>query len=151
MITKKHPIDFETLHKDSWIETEELEDATLCKREDIQFQQRVLGLKTQIELRTGILSRIEGQRLRLMTDDEAVIWVVKQAGDANRKLQRASVRIKENINCELLSATGQAIHEHAGRVISEMAIAQAATMKKNSKLFALMSNNKTAELEEDVD
>lgn len=134
-----HPFDFDKLEKGTWIETEELELAATCKRSDHAFSLRVLGLKDAIESRTGILSRIEGQRLRLMTDSEALVWTIKQAGDASRKLERNAARLSENIDVFGLPAGEQVVHEHAQRVISAMAASQRAERLKNQKLFALAS------------
>ena len=134
----KHPLDFEALAKGTWIEVRELELALSCKRDDISFGQRLLGLRSMIEARTGILSRAEGQRLRLMTDSEALVWVVKQAGVAAHRIELAAVRMRNNVDAAQLSAPEQAVHEHAARVLTEMSISQREHVRKNAKLFALM-------------
>lgn len=143
-----HPFDFDKLKKGMWIETEELELAATCKRSDQSFQLRVLGLKDAIESRTGILSRVEGQRLRLMTDSEALVWTIRQAGDAGRKLERNAARLSENIDAARLTDGEQAVHEHAQRVISAMAQSQRTERLKNQKLFALASSHPPVEDED---
>jgi hypothetical protein len=135
--TALHPFDFERLQKGTWIETIELEAAATCKVTDPSFQLRVLSLRDAIERRTGILSRIEGQRLRLMTDGEALVWTIAQAGDASRKLDRNAERVRSNINHAALTATEQTVHEHATRVLSAMAQAQRQERAKAAQLFAL--------------
>lgn len=136
---KVHPFDFDKLQKGSWIETEELEEAARCLRSDQAFSLRVLGLKEAIEARAGIISRIEGQRLRLMTDGEAMIWTIRQAGDASRKLERNASRLSDGIDSSRLTASEQVVHEHAQRVVSAMAASQREERRRNEKLFSLAS------------
>jgi hypothetical protein len=139
VITKLHPFDFEALRKGTWIETSELEEATSAQRDDVRFALLVLGVRDQIEKQTGILSRVEGQRLRLMTDGEAMVWTIKQAAEASRKLERSAVRMTENIDTALLTSTEQVVQEHAQRVITAMALAQRSERQKGARLFALTS------------
>lgn len=74
----RRDFDFDALQKDAWIEAEEMERILGCKRTEKNFLLRVLALRAEIEKKTGILSRIQNDKLRLMTDSEAVQWIAKQ-------------------------------------------------------------------------
>lgn len=134
--TKLHPFDFGALAKGTWIETVDLEEAAGVLATHPSFQLRVLGLRELIETRTGILSRADGLRLRLMTDSEAVQWSIRQAADASRKLDRTARRLQENIDRSQLIDSEKIVHEHATRVISLTADAQRAERQKAARLFA---------------
>lgn len=137
--TKVHPVDYKKLYKGMWLETSDLESATFRKRTDPNFSFGVLKLSSLIEFNTGILSRYEQQRLRLMTDAEAVAWNIRQAVEASRKLERTAERLAEQIDRRNLSHTERAIHDHAQRVIGQMADAQRKAREKNARLFQFIA------------
>ena len=135
--TKLHPFDFDKLHKGTWIEIDELEAAACCKANSPDFQLRVLALRGEIELRTGILSRFERWRLRLMTDSEATVWATGQAHHANRQLQRTAHRLTHNVDRSQLSTSERVKHDHVQRVVSAMAAASAREARRAAMFFAL--------------
>jgi hypothetical protein len=143
-ITKadKHPLDFEKLAKDTWLETKELEEATLASRHDAFFPLKVQGLIAKIERKTGILGRAEGNstnmKVRLMTDSEALEYNIREAGRASRKLERCADRLIDNIDRTRLSDIEQQIHDHARRMIGAMADAQKREKRQHAELFQLM-------------
>ncbi len=135
--TALHPFDFAKLSKGTWIETDELERAAMRKRTHPVFGRAVLRVREQIESITGILSRVEGERLRLMTDGEAVVWLIRESGRASVRLERNAHRLRHNVDRARLTAAEQVTHEHATRVISMMAEAQRAERQRSDKLFSL--------------
>lgn len=137
-VAKPHPFDFDKLEKGMWIEAGELEEAARCKRTDPAFKLRVMGFRTAIEAKTSILSRVEGDRLRLMTDSEANVWTIGEAARGSRMLERNALRLVENIDTSKLSPAEQVVHEHASRTISAMAQAQRVEREKNKKLFSFV-------------
>lgn len=141
--SEKHPLDWEALRKDTWLETVELEKATLASRHDPFFALKVQGLIHKIERKTGILGRAEGSslgmRVRLMTDSEALEYNIREAGKASRKLERCADRLIDNIDRTRLSDIEQQIHDHARRMIGAMADAQKREKRNNHELFRLLS------------
>lgn len=139
----KHPLDFEALQKDTWIELADLEKATLRSRHDPFFALNVQALIAKIERKTGILARAEGNttnmRIRLMTDSEALEYNIREAGRASRKLERCADRLIENIDRTRLSDIEQQIHDHARRMIGAMADAQKREKRQHAELFRLLS------------
>lgn len=133
-----HPFDFDKLSKGTWIETDELEAATGCRRDHKDFNLKVLSLKALVEQETKIVSRIEGDRLRLMTDSEALFWSIKQFGKSSKGCERNASRLANNISPAALSGTERVVHEHAHRVMSSVVAAARAEIKKDAKLFALV-------------
>lgn len=147
-MSKIHPFDFEKLRKGTWIDADELEEATTCKRTDpVEFRMRVLALRGLIEQRTGIIVRCEGDRLRLMTDSEALKWSIGQADEAGRRLERNARRLSESIDRGQLTDTEQVVHEHAVRVVSAMAESTRMERQRNSRLFALAPKQLTEDAE----
>jgi hypothetical protein len=135
--TKLHPFDYAQLGKGTWIETSELELASGRKCTHPMFGRAVLRLREMIETNTGILSRIAGERLRLMTDAEAVEWLIRETGRASNRLERNAYRLQHNIDRARLSPDEQTQHEHAVKVISMMAESQRAARLSHERLFSL--------------
>jgi hypothetical protein len=132
-----HPFDFAKLSKGTWIETDELERAAMRKRTHPMFGRAVHRVREQILAATGILTRVEDDRLRLMTSGEAQIWLIRETGRASVKLDRCAHLLRNNIIRAELTAAEQVTHEHATRVISMMAEAQRAERQRSGKLFSL--------------
>jgi hypothetical protein len=144
---KLHPLDFGKLRKDTWLEPDEIERAVLMRRDDRNFGLGVLRLREAIETQTGILTREDGERLRLMTDDEATVWSAREAARAGRRLERNAYRLTHVIDQSQLTARGLVLHDHAARVVTAMADAQRKERQKGATLFALL-RGATPELEE---
>jgi len=70
----KYPLDFAALKKDSWIEPQELMTILGCQPGSQKWDLGVLKLRGLIEDNSGILVRMSGFRMRLMTDHEADEW-----------------------------------------------------------------------------
>ncbi len=140
---KSHPFDWETLQKGTWIETAELERATLRSRSDPYFAIGCQSLIAMIERKTGSLGRANGapanMRGRRMTDGEALEYTVREAGRASRKLERCADRLADNIDRTQLSEIDAQIHEHARRVVGAMADAQKREKRQAHDLFRLMA------------
>ncbi len=140
---KAHPFEWEKLQKGTWIETAELERATLRSRSDPFFSIGCQSLIAQIERKTGILARAQGAsanlRVRLMTDGEALEYTVREAGRASRKLERCADRLADNIDRTQLDEVDRQIHEHARRVVGAMADAQKREKRQAHDLFRLMA------------
>lgn len=134
-----HPFDFTKLRKGMWIDAKELERATFRKRSDPVYLRAVLKMRDLIEKETGILGRIEGDRLRLMTDAEALAWSMRQAKLAGDRMERASEHLKHNIDRNNLTQPERVVHEHAERVITAMADAQRTQRQKHARLFEFIS------------
>jgi hypothetical protein len=143
-IVNEVPLDYTRLRKGTWIEADELERATRppTKRTDVMYLRRVLDLRDKIERKTGILSRIDGLRLRLMTDSEALPWNIRQAKLASERLELAAVRQHCRIDRNGLTEPEQRMHEHASRVIIAMADAQYREKKKAARLFEFIHTPK---------
>lgn len=141
--SEKHPLDWEALQKGTWLETEEIEKATLCRRSDPFFSLRAQNLGDRIERKTGILCRTEGPvqavRIRLMTDSEALEYQIREAGRASRKLERVADRLADNIDRTKLSELEQQIHDHARRMVGAMADAQKREKRAHHEMFLLMA------------
>jgi hypothetical protein len=147
--TKLHPIDFDRLEKGTWIEAEEIESATFSRRNEPLYNVRALGLAAQIEKRTGIVCKMDGHRLRLMTDSEALSWTIREGVKASRRLDRSADRLAGNIDRRQLSDAEKRLHEHATRVITSMASAQRLEREKAQRLFTFLGGAKA--LPEDGD
>lgn len=129
------PIDYDKLAKGTWIETAQLEAATLSKCTDPSYLVRVLGIRDKVEKKAGILARVDGLRLRLMTDSEALAYSIRAAKLASDKLERAAVHLHYRIDRRNLTEAEQKVHEHAERIVVAMADAQHAEKKKAARLF----------------
>ncbi len=137
--TRPHPLDFKALQKGTYIETEALERATRCSAEDqIRFKLRVLELRTMIEQQTSILSRMEGIRLRLMDDDEALFWNLQQAQRAFASVDRAAYRTTL-IDTSKLTDDQQQIADVAARAICSTAMAMNQEKAKHARALALLA------------
>lgn len=123
-----HPFDWTKLRKGMWIETAEIEEATLKRRTDPHFGGIAANLVEMIHRKTGLLARTDGShstiRIRVMTDAEAVVHTVKQAARASRILDRSAERLRDDIDRTQLSDVDLAVHDHASRVVAAMAAAQ---------------------------
>lgn len=137
-------VEFEKLEKGTYIETEMLEDAFGLERDKNDYLANMLSLAGTIERKRGILCRIEGRRLRLMTDAEAVVWNVKQAEKASRMLDRSAERLRTRIDTKNLSDVQKVAHEHATRVVTAMAEAQRREREKASRLMLALSAPKAS-------
>lgn len=136
MNAKIHPFDFSKLKPGMWIEPDELEEAASCKRDNPNFSRCVQDIRELIELRTGILSRRDGDRLRLMTESEALPWAIRRLQESARGVRRNSDRIASLDHVKLASDAERSVHEHAIRVSSAMAQALSDEERKAKNLFA---------------
>ncbi len=132
-------IDFERLDKGMTLEAPLLQRALETTTDRKEYFHLLLGLGAQIEKMRGILCRIDGTALRLMTDAEAVVWNVKQAEAASRKLDLAAERLRTRIDRTQLSETQAMVHEHATRVVTAMAEAQRREREKAGRLMSVLS------------
>lgn len=137
--TTKHPFDFATLRKGTWIHEAELEQATFVKRTHDLYLRRVLDVRDMIEKETGILSRVQGRKLRLMTDAEALAYNIRQAKLASEKMERAATHLVCNIDREELTDAEKVVHEHAARVVVAMADAQRKAKARQARLFEFIA------------
>lgn len=80
--------------KGMYIEKHDLELMLGVKATSPRYLLRVLELRGAFEQQLGILCRMDGERLRLMTDDEAVRWNLANGQGAVLALRRASRRTK---------------------------------------------------------
>lgn len=140
--TALHPLDFGALEKGSWLETEELERATMLKRTDKSFWSAVLRLRDEIKRQACILTRTEGSgadiRLRLMTDSEATAWAAGEGVRAIRKLNRSALDLMTYVDRSNLTDPELRAHEHASRVLTAVADAAAREKKKHARLLEFL-------------
>lgn len=78
MSVSKYPLDYSKLKPGMWLEIEELEKALDIKHPDPNWKLRVLALRADIEEKVGLLSKLDGDRLRIMEHIEADIWTRKR-------------------------------------------------------------------------
>lgn len=140
----RHDMDFERLHKGTWLETDDICAATKKSKHDPFFSLHCQGLIDKIERKTGILGRTEGPigqiRIRLMSDAEALEYKVREAGRASKKLEKIADQIADNIDRTRLTELEQQIHDHARRMIGAMADAQKREKRNHAEMFQLMAS-----------
>ena len=84
--------DLSHFKKGTCVTAEELESLVGVSVDNPQFRIKVLALRSYVERTLGILSRMDGLQLRLLTDSEAVLWNVKRATHHMDGVERAAVR-----------------------------------------------------------
>lgn len=135
----KYPLDFETLEKGSWIETSDLCDAIGIGPSDSRWGLKVLRVIEMVRQERGILGCQIGNRIRLMTDAEASIYVYRQSGIANRKQRRCA----ENLTLIEPGALNEGelrSHEARSRVVAATAVASHRAQEKQRKIEGLLTS-----------
>lgn len=145
METLPFPFDWETLEKGTYIEAEALERAIRRPRTDKDFKLKALAVVAEIKERTGILCRIEGDRLRLMTDSEAYQWNYQRARSHVTGLIR-SAKNTALIDTSQLSDGDKRAAESCQIAICATASAARREQVKHAKLFGLVAPETVAEI-----
>lgn len=146
MHTEIHPIDFDKLSKGMWVETSELERIVGCGPDDRRWRLRVLAFRQEITDRTGILVRMDHDRLRLMTDSEAYAWNLDLAMKREAGLHRCAQNTAL-IDRSQLSPAELAEADHAQRKIAAMAAAASMASKRAERERQLYGNLNPKELD----
>lgn len=133
-------IDFDSLRKGTWIEAQEIERHTGVLRTDKHYSLHVMQLKDEIESHCEIIGRQEGDRLWLMDDPEASLWLARQCNRGGRIVMRAGERTKL-IDHSRMSKQQREQADHAERYALAMAHAVRDEKRKHRK-------NPAASLEE---
>jgi hypothetical protein len=127
-----HPVDFDALERGTWIEVSTIEKAYRVRRGTDEYQRAVLQLRDLIERNTGILSREDKHRIRLMTDSEALRWNWDQHRCAARKMRRAARRTVL-VRHDKLSEPDRRLAEFQETVITAQAIRVASELRTTSR------------------
>jgi hypothetical protein len=134
------PLNYLELRKDSWLDAPTLEKAIGVSRRDPMYRIRVLELRDEIRRHTGILSRIEDDRLRLMTDAEAYRWNAKLADARVAGLVRCASNTALIDRSQLTDAECVEA-EHAARKISLMASAARREQRQAERFADLLCDD----------
>lgn len=132
MSTHKHPLDFDLLEKGSWIETPELESATLTKCGEGAWGLKLVGLCQRIEQETGILCRVDHDRIRLMDDLEASEHAYRRKLHHYRGVGRQSRRLLK-VDTSGFDDEQKAIHAFRVRAALAVTSASRAALRKEKR------------------
>jgi len=131
-----HPLDFESLRKGTWLEADEIERGYARKRDDRQWRLSLLAASEDIFNECRIICRQEGDRLRLMDDLEADVWLQKQTEHGVSRLRRAA-RLTGSIDRSGFDAVQLRMSEQRQRLIFAVATSAASTLKRERRALML--------------
>jgi len=131
-----HPLDFESFSKGTWLEAAEIERGYNRKRDDRKWRLSLLAAAEDIFRERQIICRQEGDRLRLMDDLEADVWLQKQTEHSVSRLRR-SARLTGSIDRSAFDQVQLRISEQRQRLIFAVATSAASTLKKERRAMLL--------------
>jgi hypothetical protein len=130
IITKKHPIDIDSLQKGDFICQEELAKIVNIDPSNYEsFGFAVMGLKQLIENRTDFVLRQINNGLEIMTDDQAVRYLWNRNEKANRDKRKAYEKLTERIDIDNLSSRQLEDYNHKITVVGAEISAASNTRK----------------------
>lgn len=148
---EKYPLDFDALQKGEWLETAELEEALgVTMADGAKWNFALMGLRSQIERESGIVCRIDHDRIRLMTDTEADEYLYRQGERSVSKLVRVT---RSRALIDRGSMTDQEKRVAASRDTVMMATATAArmTLRRQRRANGLTPGSVLPELDESIE
>lgn len=129
-------IGFDRLRKGDVILPERIERAYGVTREQHQaFQFATLNLCGAIEAETGMLARVDGETVRVMTDDEAEDHTYRNIINSTKRIARNERRRRENIDTTKLADIAR--YESRQRVAAALAASQKRELEKQRTLLAI--------------
>ena len=144
----KHPLDFDTLEKGTWLEGSDLRDAVGCHPdEDIKrWQLGVLGLRERITKETGIVCRVERDKIRLMTDLETDEYTVNRT-DQLRQGMRRQLAYRALIDTSEMNDEQRRLCDARDRLVTGTAMAAHAKFRKEARMIRLLESGDPDETE----
>lgn len=131
-------IGFESLRKGQVIAPERIEKAYGVQRANHQaYQFATLNLCGAIESETGMLARVDGETVRVMTDDEAEDHTFRGIINSTKRIARNERRRRENIDTTQL--TDVAKYETRQRVASALAQSQRRELQKQAAIERVLA------------
>jgi hypothetical protein len=139
-----YPLDFDALEKGSWIEARQIESwpdrdgrPQFIGREERAYSFRMLRVKDEIEKRTGIRCRADGERLRLMTDAEHLEY---QGRESDRYVRgyRRNTRWLQEIDSRNLNDIEKKKHEYQLRHQTGVAVVLVQEQRKAARNLRLI-------------
>lgn len=117
---ERFPLDFDALQKGDIVPAETIEAAYGVTRDDRAYPLSVLRLKKEIEVQLEALGRPvttkgEGDCIRVLTDEEALVYNARSFESDVRGLYRAQRRMMQ-IDAAQLSESSRESHTHALQV-----------------------------------
>ena len=150
MPAERYPLDFDALRKDSWLDTHELIHAlNVTPADGSKWNFALVGLAEQITRESGILCRIDHDRIRLMSDAEADDYTFRRLEHHTRGLG-TTARRRTLIDRHMLDGAQRQIAESRDRVVFSVALAARTELRKQRKLEGLV-HQPTRELEPEID
>jgi hypothetical protein len=131
-----HPLDFESFSKGTWLEASEIERGYNRKRDDRSWRLSLLAAAEDIFRERQIICRQEGDRLRLMDDLEADVWLQKQTEHSVSRLRR-SARLTGSIDRSSFDLIQRRISDQRQRMIFAVATSAASTLKRERRALML--------------
>ena len=145
-----YPIDFATLEKGGWVEARQIEnysgkdgEPVFVSRDDRRYSFRLLQVKARIEKETGIRCRADGDRLRLMTDSEALCYAREERGRHVRGIA-TQARWLQELDTRALNDTERKIADHEQRHTANIAVIARSEERKATRITRLIESGKDA-------
>lgn len=124
-------------HKGMYLDIVALEQLTGVAVSDLQYRMKVLGVRQHIEMQHGILSKMEGDQLRLLTDAEAVLWNVKRANINMRGVSRAALRT-DLIDVRNLNSQQEKVADVTANALKHIDSAMRAEREKHARVLEVL-------------
>lgn len=131
-----HPLDFGALRKGTWLEAEAIERGYARRRDNPSYRLSMLAASEDIFRERQIICRQEGDRLRLMDDAEADVWLQKQTEHGVARLRRAA-RLTGVIDRSGFDATQLCVSEQRARLIFAVATAASSALRRERRALLL--------------
>lgn len=134
----RHPLDFDTLEKGTLIDGEVLYAALECQPDHPHYGLKLVNLCERIESETAIICKIDQERIRLLTDEEACEYTFRMHRRHMRGLGR-QIRRRTNIDYNMLTDEQRRMAEFQQRVMVASTQAARQAYRKEMRLLSATS------------
>lgn len=137
---KRFPLDFASLEKGSWIEGKDLDEAITVKRNHPHWALKLSQLVERVhDEREDLCARVDHDRIRIMTDEEASEYGERRLVHHVRGIKRVRLRLAR-VDVNQLTSEQKRVHETRMLAAGNIATATRMALKKEARILALLKS-----------